>query len=412
MHAHEDARLSKPRLLLITPAFPDARGNGLAMRAGMWLEALTHRYRVALLVVPLFATATPGAQAFARTHADSITVVPPAPAFRRRWLRPFQRGAPQPELMRLTAAQVPACLEALRGLDGADEIEVIHSFRLYTAPVALALRGRMPAARLHLDLDDIESLTRERVAALRQARGLIDRAAEQTEEARRFAAAERELIPRFDRVYVCSSLDAERVRALVPSAAEVRVIPNAVRPPPSAPARRTTRPFTFLFVGTMGYEPNLDGIEWFCRRVLPRIHARAGRPVLVRIVGRIPPGDLTPLARLEGVRLAGAVPDVAPEYGDAGAVIVPLRAGGGTRIKLLEAFAHCRPVVSTSVGVEGIEAVPDRDLLVADDPEAFAAACLRLVDDPALAARLAESAARLVSARYSQDVVNRLIEAT
>lgn len=413
MHAHEDAQPAKPRLLFITPAFPDTRGNGLAMRAGMWLEALARRYRVALLVVPFVAPSTPAAEAFARAHAESIGVVPPAPPHRRRWLRPFHRGTSQPELMRLFAAQTRACVEALRGLDGADEIEVIHTFRLYTTPVALALRDRMPAARLHLDLDDIESLTHERLATMRQSHRDGDGAAEAAEETRRFAAAERDLIPRFDRVYVCSPLDAERLRALVPASPEVRVVPNAVRPPPSAPARRTTRPFTFLFVGTLGYEPNADAIEWFCRRVLPRIHARAGRPVLVRIVGRILPGDLAGLARLKGVRLAGEVSDIAPEYGDAGAVIIPLRAGGGTRIKVLEAFAHCRPVVSTSLGIEGIEAVPDHDLLVADDPEAFAAACLRLMDDPALGAGLAKSAARLVKARYSQEVVNAQIsEAT
>ena len=380
------------------------------MRAGMWLEALAQRYRVALLVVPVFATASPRFEAFARAHAESVTVMAPVPASHRRWPRLFRRRDPDPDLIHVFGAQARRCVDAVRSLDGSADIEVIHSFRLYTAPIALSLAREFPAARVHLDLDDIESVTRSRLAALHDVPGAGDA---DIEDARRFAAAEHDWIPRFDRVYVCSELDAERLRGLVPAAPEVRVIPNAVRIPSSPPVPRTTHPYTFLFVGTLGYEPNLDAVAWFTRRVLPRVHARAGRPVLVRIVGRLPAADLRPFTGRHGVRLVGEAADLAAEYGDADAVAVPLRAGGGTRIKVLEAFAHRRPVVSTSLGVEGIEAVPGLDLLVADDGDAFADACLRLISEPQLAADLVDRAAALVASRYSQDVVNRLlIEAT
>ncbi|MEZ4552475.1 MAG: glycosyltransferase [Dehalococcoidia bacterium] len=321
-----------------------------------------------------------------------------------------EAGAP-PDLLRVFEASIPACLKAVHAVDL--DVDVVHAFRLYTAPVVLALARRAPRARLHLDLDDIESVTHERIAALHERNGLLDAARAEDAEARRFADAERDLLPRFQRLYCCSGVDAARLGALVPTLpAEVCVVPNAVRLPAELPIPRTTHPFTFLFVGTVNYAPNLDAVRWFTRRIWPRIHARAGRPVLFRVVGHPPDADVSAIARLPGVRLAGEVSDVTLEYGDAGAVVVPLRAGGGTRIKVIEAFAHRRPVVSTTAGVEGIEAEPGRDLLVADDPDAFADACLRLIDDPAFGAALATNAASLVAARYSQDVVGALIAAS
>ncbi|MGE0227705.1 MAG: glycosyltransferase [Dehalococcoidia bacterium] len=377
------------------------------MRAGMWLEALAQRYEVDLLVVPVYGAGRPDADAFARQYCRSVTVVPREALTRALAAGMAEAGGPL-DVLRAFEASIPACLEAVDTLDL--DIDVIHAFRLYTTPVALALAARAPQARLHVDLDDIESVTRSRIAAMHRLNGRLDPARAEDAEAGRFAEAERDLLPRFQRLYVCSDLDAARLRELLPGlTAEVRVVPNAVRLPVPPPSPRTTHPFTFLFVGTMGYAPNLDAVRWFTRRIWPRVHARAGRPVLFRVVGPPPETDLSAVARLPGVRVAGPVPDVTPEYGDADAVVVPLRAGGGTRIKALEAFAHGRPVVSTTIGVEGIEATPGRDLLVADDPDAFADACLRLIDDPALGAAIATSAARLVTLRYSQDIVAPLI---
>src|SRR5690606_28854424 len=101
----------------------------------------------------------------------------------------------------------------------------------------------------------------------------------------------------------------------------------------------------------------------------PMVRAATEREALIRIVGSGAPPGLSEVRRLEGVRLIGRVADVGPEYGDADAVIVPIRGGGGTRIKVLEAFAHGRPVVSTSMGIEGIEATPETHYLAGDTAE-------------------------------------------
>jgi glycosyltransferase involved in cell wall biosynthesis len=117
--------------------------------------------------------------------------------------------------------------------------------------------------------------------------------------------------------------------------------------------------------------------------------------------------EVRELSEIPEVRLVGAVPDVAPVYRDAHAVVVPIRSGGGTRIKVLEAFSYGRPVVSTPVGIEGIEARPEEHLLVGDSPAALAAHCLRLMRDPALACRLAERAMALLKSAYTVDALAR-----
>ena len=112
-----------------------------------------------------------------------------------------------------------------------------------------------------------------------------------------------------------------------------------------------------------------------------------------------------------GMQMIGEVPDIAPWYQNSGAVVVPVRAGGGTRIKVLEAFSHRRPVVSTSIGIEGIDARDNEQVLIADTPELFAECLVRLMDDRRLRDRLAENAFSLFSQHYSAEAIKRNIAA-
>jgi polysaccharide biosynthesis protein PslH len=154
-------------------------------------------------------------------------------------------------------------------------------------------------------------------------------------------------------------------------------------------------------VGTLGYLPNEDAACWFCREVLPAIRARADGEVRVQLVGANPGPRLQALRRLPGVELVGTVSDLEEHYRRSDLVVVPVRGGGGTRIKLLEALAHARPMVTTAVGAEGIAVEHGRHVLMADEPADFAAACLRVLHDPALARTLAEQGRNLVAARYA-----------
>jgi glycosyltransferase involved in cell wall biosynthesis len=373
------------------------------MRAGMFLEALAQRHRVSLLVVPIFGEQSTSSQALIERFCEALIVVEPRPK-ESFWQRFAGRAGRQPELVRLFGGLAASCPPELHQ----QRFDVIHAFRLYTAPLALALAKRMPGRpALHLDLDDIESVTRRRIAALHASSGDSEAAGRENREAARYGSAEAKLIPAFERVYVCSRVDASRIASRARH--DPIVVPNAVRLPGSNIEPLTSHPFTFLFVGTLGYSPNQDAVRFFCTEVLPLIRRTATAPFLVRIVGAGLTAGLTSLSAIPEVRLIGRVPDVGVEYADADAVIVPLRGGGGTRIKVLEAFGHRRPVVSTTMGIEGIEATPGEHYLKADTPEAFAAQCLRLIDDAELRAHLAGHAEALVHERYTQQRINELI---
>ena len=160
----------------------------------------------------------------------------------------------------------------------------------------------------------------------------------------------------------------------------------------------------------MDYRPNIDAMLWFGREVLPLILTR--RPeTRLRIVGRSPHPRLDVLRASPAVEITGAVDDVRPLIQDAGAYVIPLRVGGGTRFKALEAMACARPIVSTSLGVEGIGVRHGSELLLADTPAAFADATLTLLEpgNEALRRHLADNARAFVEAHYGwEPIVDRL----
>jgi polysaccharide biosynthesis protein PslH len=211
-----------------------------------------------------------------------------------------------------------------------------------------------------------------------------------------------------DGVCVCSVADQQRLAKDAPAAKTV-VIPNAadieaMRPRPSDPA---PDPNMVLFFGLLASVPNVDGLQYFVSDIWPRV--RAARPsAQFLIVGARPAPELRALEG-SGVTIVGPVDDLQSYLAKAAVVVVPLRLGSGTRLKILESWAMARPVVSTSLGAEGLDSVPGRDLLIADDPNAFAAAVLRILNEPELGTRLGAAARALVSESYSWQGTARLL---
>jgi glycosyltransferase involved in cell wall biosynthesis len=160
----------------------------------------------------------------------------------------------------------------------------------------------------------------------------------------------------------------------------------------------------------MFYEPNVDAVRFFVRQILPRIRKQSPRARFV-VVGRDPLPDIAALHDGDTITVTGTVDDVAPYLRRASVAVVPIRFGSGTRIKILEAFAHGTPVVSTTLGAEGLEVANERELLLADAPDAFAAACVRLAADGCLQASLAERGLDLVRRRYQWQDVERQVQA-
>ena len=176
------------------------------------------------------------------------------------------------------------------------------------------------------------------------------------------------------------------------------------------PAARPASGADLVFVGSMDWLPNVDGVLWFVREVLPLIRRR--RPeTSVAVVGRLPAPKIVQLgAEDKRIEITGTVPDIRPYLWGGAVSIVPLRIGGGTRLKIYEAMAAKIPVVSTTVGAEGLTAHPPDDIRIADTPEAFAEQCLELLGDAAARARVAAAAWQMVHDNFSWDHVSRCFE--
>ncbi len=215
---------------------------------------------------------------------------------------------------------------------------------------------------------------------------------------------ERTACLRADAILACSESDARAVRELAPGR-DVEVIANGVdldanRPSPDAPDPRQ-----MVFVGQMGWFPNRDGVDWFLQSVFPRILAARADAQFV-LVGKAD-GFEVPESVAGNVRLAGFVDDLRPSVHEAAVYVVPLRAGSGTRLKVLEAMALGKAIVTTTIGSEGIALRHGDSALFADDAESFARATLSVMDSPQLAARMGTSARRLAEERYGWDAIGR-----
>ena len=228
----------------------------------------------------------------------------------------------------------------------------------------------------------IESETHRRLAALCRSNGDAALALAEEYQAKTSAALEAQVLPKFERIYVTSAIDREKLAAKHVRG-EFCVSPNSVRLPVDVPPRPPAGPF--LFVGTLGYYPNEDACRYLRSEIVPRLAEDFEYPYCWHWRHRTP-AALTPILRFKSLERSRR--SIA-WYHNAAAVVVPVRAGGGTRIKILEAFSFRRPVITTAVGVEGIDARHDESILVADTPEEFAEACRRLRHDYGLGERLA-----------------------
>ena len=207
---------------------------------------------------------------------------------------------------------------------------------------------------------------------------------------------EERTLRRFDGVLAVSAADRSTFMQVYPGAVRgpVHVVPTGVdtgyfTAAPSDPQSRE-----LVFTGSMDWLPNEDAMLFFCREVLPRV--REAEPgVTLSIVGRTPTPAVTRLAAATGVRVTGRVDDVRPYVRDAAVYVVPLRIGGGTRLKIFEAMAMGRAVVSTAIGAEGLPVTGGEHLVIADDIEAFARETVRLLRDLEHRRRI-EAAARAV----------------
>jgi glycosyltransferase involved in cell wall biosynthesis len=214
---------------------------------------------------------------------------------------------------------------------------------------------------------------------------------------------ERKWLPRPDALTVCSHRDRALMHGSHRSLPPVRVVPNGVDLGSDGFSADSRDPNMLIMAGIMGWPPNAHGARFLARRVMPRVWSE--RPTArLWLVGRDPRADVSSLAG-DRVIVTGRVPDVGPYRRRAAVEVVPLFAGGGTRLKILQAMAAGTPVVSTAVGASGLELLAGEEVCIADGPDDMATAILQLLDDRSRAATLARTARRRVEADFGWDAI-------
>lgn len=271
----------------------------------------------------------------------------------------------------------------------------------FSKAVSYAVLGGAELGPQVIDLDDLEDL---KSRARREHTGARRLAATQARlNERRWRSTQRRAAALSQAVVVCSDLDAGRS-----GLPRVTVVPNGYDAPRHPAGRITTHePPTVLLQGMLSYPPNADAALWFTHEILPRLRELVPRVVL-RLVGATRP-DIEALHQPPGVVVVGRVPDMAAELARCDLVVAPLRYGSGTRVKIIEAFAHRVPVVATTLGAEGLGAKDGRHLLLADDPVVFAAQCARLITDPDLRAELADAGQQLFLDKHEAVVTREAV---
>jgi glycosyltransferase involved in cell wall biosynthesis len=215
-----------------------------------------------------------------------------------------------------------------------------------------------------------------------------------------------QLITRFNGCTVVSEGERQQLQRIAPNYSPVEVIPNGVDTGYYSGNFGEPAANTLIYSGALSYKANFDAMEYFLREIFPLI--RAQEPAIkLLITGKVEGVPVERLPNQEGVIFTGYLADIRPALAQSSVSIVPLRLGGGTRLKVLEAFAIGTPVVTTSKGAEGLDVVPNRDLLIADEPAEFATAVLRLLQNPALRESLSRKGQQTVKNKYDWQMIGQ-----
>ena len=327
------------RVLWVSAEVPHHTGWGGPIRQAHLLDGLAARAEVDLVVTGQ--VTDPRVRAACRTVTE-LDVPALRPETRtRRWARSLRPSSP-PEELALARGRCDALAAALPSPITQDVVLVQHNELVPLLPPAGVPRG----ARWVLDLHHLLSVRHAHEAARVGGRqGAYHRL-----EARRGRRVERDALARVDRVLVCSPEDAAVLGG------RATVVPNGVDVDAVVPARLPTAP-RIVFTGHLSYAPNTEGVRWLATQVLPAVRARVPE-VAVDVVGRTPLDEVRALVdATAGMRLHADVPSIAPFLADARVAVVPVHIGSGTRLKALDAMAAGRPVVGTTIGLEGLDVV-------------------------------------------------------
>jgi sugar transferase (PEP-CTERM/EpsH1 system associated) len=388
------------RVLLVTLGLPYPPDSGTRIRDFNLLRQLSGSVQVCLC--SLLTEDLPPDWIELERYCETIeTFRPPASSTWRSLLRGFGSGRP----LATRPYYFVGMEQKIRGIVQSRAIDVVQIEHSFLA----CYRDAIPheaGCRTILSFHNVGSLQYRRIASLKT--GIVSRLGFLVKAAL-MQSWEAKIAAHFDRSLVVSGKEAELLHA-EDSTLPVSVIENGVDCELYQPLPEPASNPTLLFLGVLSYPPNTDAVVWFVREIWPLIRGEI-QDAQLRVAGHSPPAELQGLSSAEGISVSGYVKELLSLYQDTHVVIVPLRAGGGTRLKILEAMALGRIVVSTSIGCEGLEVTSGVHLIIADTPDEFAAGVLLALTSPQLRRRIASNARKLVEGRYSwANIGRKLIE--
>ena len=410
-------------ILFLTQILPYPLDSGAKIRQYHMLRHLARRHQVTLVA---FTRADDPPDAI--EHLRGICrAVYPVPMRRSPWrnLQAAAKGILTGLPMVVARDELPEMGASLRQLLAQQTFDLIHADQLSMAwwgRLAAQLAGT-PRPRTLLDEHNAIYLLTHRMADTES--NLVRRAI-MAREARAFARYEAAMCREFDALLTVTEEDREHLLALFPLderetlADRFTTIPICVDPEQVSPVvHQNSGAPTILHMGTMFWPPNINGVLWFAREVLPLVHQRLPEARFM-VVGKNPPAEVQALAADPRVEVTGYVTDPLPYLEAADAFVVPLHAGGGMRVKIVDGWLWGLPIISTPIGAEGIKVRDGENLLLAKDPVAFAESIVRLLTEPELNERLRANGRAWVEAHYAwqavyqqvDEIYDRLLQAT
>jgi glycosyltransferase involved in cell wall biosynthesis len=386
-------------VLFLSQVLPYPLDAGPKMRSYFVLRHLVQQHQVTLLTF-VRDTDRPQHIAHLSEFCHAVHTVP-MPRSRVRDVKFLTQSLLTGQPFLILRDHVPAMMTEIQRRVRAERFDVVHADQLWMAQYALAAKSASPESRLILDQHNAVHLIPRRMGsetANPLNRSFLDR------EAWALAAYETGVCQRFDHVVWVTGEDRQAVAALsdgiVDGQTPSTVIPICTDTSLAKPITPATSRRRVTFLGGLHWPPNAEGILWFANHVFPEVRAEVSDAVLT-VIGKNPPAGL----EKEGVEVTGYVTDLTPYLAETGVFIVPLHAGGGMRVKILDAWSWGLPIVSTTIGAEGIEIRPEEDILIADTAQAFARAVIRVLKDESLARRLGHSGRQTVAEKYDWRVI-------
>lgn len=377
-------------LLVVTAGLPRPAW-GASARNYYLLQALARQYRVSLLtLVDCAETGAHDDVSRLNNLVHILQLIPRPKSQSKRWQQLMSMVRGQPYL--LNAFIVPEMQDALDILLARDNYDVV----LFES--VLLAGYRLPAGiRVIIDQHNIEHELFERT--FEQVQSPI-RKWYNWQQGRVLKQGEIERCKHADVILVTSERELTVLKGLLPTNA-IEIVPNGVDIQKfDGKSSEQEIPNQIIFTGTMDYYPNTNAALFFAQQCWPLIRTEIPGAIW-QIVGRNPPREIRKLSELPGVRVTGTVPDVRPYLAASSVAIAPLQIGSGTRLKILEALAMRKAIVSTSVGCEGLSLVPGKHLIVADQPEEIAKAVVTLMKKPEMREALGNAGREVVEKEYS-----------